>query len=76
MRPCPTCRQPVNWDESEFRPFCSERCQLIDLGRWASEEYRVPLIESADGLMTDFDREYLPQEISPLSDDEQKFSHP
>lgn len=75
MRPCPTCRQPVNWEESEFRPFCSERCQLIDLGRWASEEYRVPLIESADGLMTDFDREFLPEEISLTVNDEQKSSH-
>jgi hypothetical protein len=57
MRRCPTCRQPVNWDESEFKPFCSERCQTIDLGRWASEEYRVPLAETADGLVTDFERE-------------------
>ena len=57
MRRCPNCRQPVNWDESEFKPFCSERCQTIDLGRWANEEYRVPLAETSDGLVTDFDRE-------------------
>ena len=30
-----------------FRPFCSERCKLIDLGQWASESYRVPVEESA-----------------------------
>ncbi len=40
---CPTCRKTVEWLESnQFRPFCSERCKLIDLGAWASEEYRIP----------------------------------
>jgi len=29
------------WEGNPFRPFCSERCRLIDLGRWASEEYRL-----------------------------------
>lgn len=39
---CPTCQKPVEWsDNSPWRPFCSERCQLIDLGAWAKEEYRV-----------------------------------
>ena len=37
--PCPTCQKPVPWtQESQFRPFCSKRCQLIDLGEWAAEE--------------------------------------
>lgn len=40
---CPTCNTPVRWEpESKFRPFCSERCKLIDLGEWASEEKRIP----------------------------------
>ncbi len=40
---CPTCKQPVEWrPENAFRPFCSKRCKLIDLGEWASEGYRVP----------------------------------
>jgi len=40
---CPTCGKPVPWTpESRWRPFCSERCRLIDLGEWASESYRVP----------------------------------
>jgi uncharacterized protein len=39
---CPTCNKRVEWDDNPFRPFCSERCKLIDLGRWVSEEYRVP----------------------------------
>jgi hypothetical protein len=58
MRRCPICRQPAGWDDNPHRPFCSERCQTIDLGRWAAEEYRVPLAETPDGLTTDFDREY------------------
>jgi endogenous inhibitor of DNA gyrase (YacG/DUF329 family) len=40
---CPTCGRPVAWTpESRWRPFCSERCKLIDLGEWFSEERRIP----------------------------------
>jgi endogenous inhibitor of DNA gyrase (YacG/DUF329 family) len=40
---CPQCGKPVPWGpESRFRPFCSARCKLIDLGQWATEQYRVP----------------------------------
>ncbi|MCC7083099.1 MAG: DNA gyrase inhibitor YacG [Burkholderiales bacterium] len=40
---CPNCGKPVAWaPESRFRPFCSSRCKLIDLGQWATEQYRVP----------------------------------
>ncbi len=40
---CPTCKKNIVWsDEYPFRPFCSERCRLIDLGEWASENHRIP----------------------------------
>ena len=40
---CPHCGKAVAWTpESPFRPFCSERCKLIDLGAWASESHRIP----------------------------------
>lgn len=39
---CPTCGKPVEWKDNPLRPFCSERCKLIDLGRWVEGEYRVP----------------------------------
>ena len=40
---CPTCNKQVIWDElSTWRPFCSKRCQLIELGEWAAEEKRIP----------------------------------
>jgi hypothetical protein len=39
---CPTCGKPTEWQDNLYRPFCSERCKLIDFGRWANEEYRVP----------------------------------
>ena len=35
------------WEGNPFRPFCSERCRVIDLGKWASEEYRLPDKKSA-----------------------------
>ncbi|HKO35487.1 MAG TPA: DNA gyrase inhibitor YacG [Pyrinomonadaceae bacterium] len=42
MPKCPTCNKPVEWKDNRWRPFCSERCQLIDFSRWAEGEYRVP----------------------------------
>lgn len=39
---CPHCGIELPWDTNNHaRPFCSERCKLIDLGKWASEDYRV-----------------------------------
>ena len=47
---CPRCCKPVPWGpESRFRPFCSARCKLIDLGQWATEQYRVPDDGQMDG---------------------------
>ena len=40
---CPICGKPTEWQGNPTRPFCSERCQLIDFGKWADEEYRVPI---------------------------------
>jgi endogenous inhibitor of DNA gyrase (YacG/DUF329 family) len=43
---CPRCGKPAIFGpENPFRPFCSERCQLIDLGAWASEKYAIPVKE-------------------------------
>ena len=39
---CPTCEREFEPAESSARPFCSERCRLIDLGRWLGEGYAVP----------------------------------
>jgi endogenous inhibitor of DNA gyrase (YacG/DUF329 family) len=42
MKRCPTCNKQVQWQDNPFRPFCSERCKLVDLDKWVSDEYRVP----------------------------------
>ena len=40
---CPTCRRSVEWsDASPYRPFCSDRCRLVDLGAWFSEQRAIP----------------------------------
>jgi uncharacterized protein len=40
---CPQCGAPLAWSPNNpHRPFCSERCKLIDLGQWATEAYRIP----------------------------------
>ncbi|WP_062060299.1 DNA gyrase inhibitor YacG [Cellvibrio sp. OA-2007] len=39
---CPSCKKTVLWnDDFPHRPFCSDRCRLIDLGEWASENHRI-----------------------------------
>jgi uncharacterized protein len=38
--PCPICKKNVRFGAPDF-PFCSERCRLIDLGKWADEEYKI-----------------------------------
>jgi endogenous inhibitor of DNA gyrase (YacG/DUF329 family) len=46
---CPTCKKTVKADNPDF-PFCSERCRLLDLGKWASGGYVVssPVTDTAD----------------------------
>lgn len=40
---CPVCGAPVRWTaESRWRPFCSERCKLVDLGDWAAGRHAIP----------------------------------
>lgn len=48
---CPTCKQPVKAGGPDF-PFCSERCRLIDLGKWASGAYVIssPVTDISDTL--------------------------
>ena len=42
---CPICHRPVTFENNPHRPFCSERCKLLDFGAWANEEYTVPAEE-------------------------------
>ena len=48
---CPTCKEQVTAKDPEF-PFCSERCRLIDLGKWASGGYRIssPVQDISDAI--------------------------
>jgi uncharacterized protein len=50
---CPHCKKTVVWSQDfPFRPFCSERCRIIDLGAWADGSYSIPIeeIPSEDDL--------------------------
>jgi endogenous inhibitor of DNA gyrase (YacG/DUF329 family) len=59
---CPTCRGTASKAGNKLFPFCSERCHLIDLGRWLDEEYRVPEEPDASGGGV--------ESVTPLSKDE------
>ena len=39
---CPYCGKETEFTGNEFRPFCSERCKLLDFGAWADEQYNLP----------------------------------
>ena len=52
---CPQCRKPVQWKaENTFRPFCSERCKLIDLGDWAAERHAISGSQEEDDFGDNF----------------------
>lgn len=44
---CPNCRRPSPWEGNPYRPFCCERCRLVDLGAWIDESYRLPAEDGA-----------------------------
>ncbi|MCF2948675.1 DNA gyrase inhibitor YacG [Paraglaciecola aquimarina] len=68
---CPTCKQTVEWNEtSQYRPFCSKKCQLIDLGEWADEEKSIPCGANKDSeTITLPDIEDIEAMLSEHSDD-------
>lgn len=56
---CPQCRRQTAWQGNPDRPFCSERCRLIDLGAWAEEDYRIagrPVPRDEEDKVVDFPR--------------------
>jgi endogenous inhibitor of DNA gyrase (YacG/DUF329 family) len=51
---CPICHKDVSWADNPCRPFCSERCKLIDLDNWLSGRYRISTpVESQDKNSSD-----------------------
>lgn len=58
--PCPRCKEPVRWNENaRWKPFCSERCRMIDLGAWFAEEHAIPgePVDSIDAGTTSQDED-------------------
>lgn len=63
---CPTCKKTFKYHDSAFRPFCSERCRLSDLGKWLTESYSVPVEK-----LTENEMETLEQLISENNNEEE-----
>ena len=56
--PCPRCGQRAALDAGNaWPPFCSERCKMIDLGKWASEQYAIPAQEQSRDVDDDAPQE-------------------
>lgn len=48
---CPTCKKTIEYSlDNKFRPFCCERCQMVDLGDWANESFKIPDKNLTDNL--------------------------
>jgi len=51
---CPICQKEVDFEKNPYRPFCSKRCKMIDLGAWFKEDYRIeteqPSVHLADEI--------------------------
>ena len=55
---CPECGKLTEYKiENKFRPFCSERCKLIDLGQWATENYKIPIEKNSIHSEDEIDNE-------------------
>ena len=62
---CPMCGRDAVYENNEFRPFCSERCKLLDFGAWADEQYTLPT-ESSE--LTEEDIEELEKAMNARKD--------
>ncbi|MEX0429975.1 DNA gyrase inhibitor YacG [Spiribacter sp. 1M189] len=65
MVTCPQCGAQVPWsaERSPYRPFCSKRCRMIDLGDWLDERHQIP------GEPAEPDIEGLPEGLDPNGDE-------
>jgi endogenous inhibitor of DNA gyrase (YacG/DUF329 family) len=68
---CPRCGKPALFNsQNQFRPFCSERCKLIDLGQWAEGKYAVPVSSPPEADIEQAMSELEETNEEPGSDDE------
>lgn len=64
---CPTCQTDVTWSEqSPFRPFCSKRCQLIDLGEWSMENNKISSKVADEAPMDDEAKQNMIEDIEAM----------
>ena len=63
---CPACGREIEYNsDNEYRPFCSERCKLLDFGAWADEEYALP---TQDTALTEEDLDKIEQALKEKGD--------
>ncbi len=59
---CPQCGKEIKETNQACKPFCSDRCKLIDLGKWISGEYRIAAVETDEGNGDDLEAPPDPEE--------------
>ena len=71
---CPQCDTKFSYYKSEFRPFCCERCKMIDLGHWFEESYRLPTKETIQNNQQNEDQGEVNDEGQDEENSEDQFS--
>ncbi len=66
MVKCPQCGKEVEFTGNEFRPFCSERCKLLDFGAWADEKYTLPV----EGEMSEEDLDRIEKALKEKAEND------
>ncbi|HID96623.1 MAG TPA: DNA gyrase inhibitor YacG [Thermodesulfobacteriaceae bacterium] len=61
---CPVCRKDILFEDNPYRPFCSKRCKMVDLGSWLSEDYCISRQILDHDIFTSRDTEHCPREES------------
>ena len=64
---CPKCDEKFSYYSSDYRPFCSERCKMIDLGQWFRGDYTV----ASEKPLDDSDLAIIEREISAAGGEEE-----
>lgn len=55
--PCPRCGEASRWQDNPYRPFCSERCKMVDFSAWANEDYKVASEDSPSRITPEHDQD-------------------
>jgi endogenous inhibitor of DNA gyrase (YacG/DUF329 family) len=58
---CSRCKKEFNYYASDYRPFCSEKCKMVDLGHWLTESYAIPVEKMTEEMIEELEEAFSKQ---------------